>query len=93
MRRPSRGLRERGIRIAAALVDGTVPHHGADLAGPVALVVGPEHAGLNEHWRDAADLPLTIAMPGTRGAGVVDSLNASTAAAVLLFEAVRQRSL
>ena len=85
-------LRSRGIRIAAALVDGTVPYHEADLAGPVALVVGPEHAGLNEAWRDAAEIPLKIVMPGSEGGGVVDSLNASTAAAVLLFEAVRQRS-
>ena len=87
-----RWLRGRCVEIAAALVDGTVPHHAADLAGPVALVVGPEHAGLNDAWREAADIPLTITMPGTLGGGVVDSLNASTAAAVLLFEAVRQRS-
>ncbi len=87
-------LRSRDVRIAAALVDGDVPHHAADFTGPLALVVGPEHAGLNDAWRLAADLPLTIAMPGTAGAAhAVDSLNASTAAAVLLFEAVRQRTL
>ena len=86
-------LRGRGVRIAAALVDGTVPHHEADLTGPMALVVGPEHAGLNDAWRDAADVPLKIVMPGSESGGVVDSLNASTAAAVLLFEAVRQRYL
>ncbi len=55
---------------------------------PAAVVVGPEHAGLDERWRSAADVCVTIPMPGERG---VDSLNASNAAAVLLYEAVRRR--
>ena len=54
----------------------------------VALMIGPEHAGLDDAWTNAADVRLTI--PTARG--VVDSLNASTAAAVLLFELVRRRT-
>ena len=58
-----------------------------DLAGPLALVIGPEDTGLSDAWLDAADLCLSIPTLGR----TVDSLNAANAAAVLLFEAVRQR--
>lgn len=54
---------------------------------PIALVIGPEHAGLDADWLRFADCRLTIPTAG----GLVDSLNASTAAAVLLFELVRRR--
>jgi len=55
-----------------------------DLTGAIALVVGSEHAGLSMRWRNATATAIPM-----RGAG--DSLNASVAAAVLLYEAVRQR--
>jgi TrmH family RNA methyltransferase len=61
----------------------------APLAGPCALVIGAEHAGLPDAWRTAA-APIGIPMADAVGA---DSLNASAAAAVLLFDAVRQRAL
>lgn len=57
----------------------------ADLTGSVAVVIGSEHAGLSAAW---AGCP-TVTIPTT---GTADSLNASTAAGVILFEAVRQRS-
>ncbi len=82
-------LRERGYRLAAAIVGpGTVPHVAADFRGRVAIVIGPEDAGLSQRWAEAADVRVGIPMAGRS----VDSLNASNAAAVLLFEAVRQRA-
>lgn len=85
-------LQNRGVRVAAALADGGDDCFAASWAEPgaaVAVVVGPEHAGLDARWREAADVGLTI--PAV--AADVDSLNASNAAAVLLFEAVRRRRL
>jgi len=84
-------LKERGVRVAAALAADGATCFEADLAAspqrPLAVVIGPEHAGLGPEWRDAADVAVTI--PAQSG-GVVDSLNASAAAAVLLFEVLRQ---
>jgi TrmH family RNA methyltransferase len=62
------------------------------LSRAAALVVGPEHAGLDPGWFAAADATVAIPMPGARNGRGVDSLNAAAAAAVLLFEAVRQRA-
>jgi TrmH family RNA methyltransferase len=58
----------------------------ADLTGPVAIVVGSEMHGLPGEWIEAADVSVRIPM-----AGSADSLNVGTAAAVVVFEAVRQR--
>lgn len=83
-------LRSRSVTIAAALADGGADCYAVDWAKPgeaVAVVVGPEHAGLDQTWRDAADVRLTI----PQAEGSTDSLNASNAAAVLLFDAVRRR--
>ena len=83
-------LRGRGVRIAATTPDAgrAVFYTDADLTGPLALVIGPEDAGLGESWLDVADVCVTIPTLGR----TVDSLNAANAAAVLLFEAVRQRN-
>lgn len=59
---------------------------GANFLGPAAVVVGAEHAGLSPEWRDAGTQALRIPM-----AGYADSLNVAAAAAIVLFEAVRQR--
>jgi TrmH family RNA methyltransferase len=79
-------LRERMIRIVPARVDASIKYSDADLTGPVAIVLGSESEGLSETWRaadaDAVRLPMQ---------GVADSLNVSVAAAVLLYEARRQR--
>jgi TrmH family RNA methyltransferase len=77
----------RGLRTVATTPSATLPHWQADLTGPVALVVGSEQFGLSPEWLASADERVVIPMPGS-----VDSLNAAIAAAVVLFEAVRQRS-
>lgn len=79
-------LHNRGIAVAAATVAEGVPPWRLDLTGPIALVVGAEHTGLSSPWLETATHLVQIPMVGT-----VDSLNASTAAGVLLYEAVRQR--
>ena len=81
-------LKSNGIAICAATPHTERPLWEAPLAGPAALVVGSEQYGLSMDWLDAADVDVKIPMPGE----VIDSLNASASAAVLLFEAVRQRS-
>ena len=81
-------LRKRPVRIVAAAPGARMPYTSADLAGPVALVIGAEDQGLSQQWLDAADESISIPMRPT----IVDSLNASTTAAILLFEAVRQRT-
>jgi RNA methyltransferase, TrmH family len=80
-------LRAGGVRMAATTPDASTPIFGADLTGPVAVVVGSEQYGLSRAWLDGSDIRLSIPM-----AGRADSLNAAMAAAIALFEAVRQRS-
>ncbi len=80
-------LGDRGIEVAATLTTATTSHWDADLTGPIALVVGTEHEGLSAAWLEAASRPVRIPM-----AGEADSLNASVSAAVVLYEAARQRS-
>jgi TrmH family RNA methyltransferase len=81
-------LKERGIAVIAARVDATVPYTDADLRGPVAIVLGAEVDGLTDAWAGADTLPVRLPMHG-----VADSLNVSVSAAVLLYEARRQRDL
>lgn len=79
-------LRARGIRLLAADPGGSDLWDACDLTGPVALVLGAEHDGLSPGLKAACDGTVSIPM---RGVG--DSLNVATAAAVLLYEAARQR--
>jgi TrmH family RNA methyltransferase len=79
-------LRSRGVRMLAADPGGADLWDACDLTGPVALVLGAEHDGLTPMLRAACDGTVKIPM---HGAG--DSLNVATAAAVLLYEAARQR--
>jgi TrmH family RNA methyltransferase len=79
-------LRARRLRIVAARVDGAVPYYDVDYRGPTAIVFGSEAAGLTELW-NAADVQ-SVSLPMR---GRVDSLNVSVTAAVLLYEALRQR--
>jgi TrmH family RNA methyltransferase len=83
-------LRGRGLRIAATTPDPdrSTCYTDADLTGPLAIVIGPEDAGLSDAWLDAADVCVSIPTLGQ----TVDSLNAANAAAIVLFEAVRQRT-
>jgi len=80
-------LAEHGIRPVAAVVDAAVRYVDADLTGPVAIVLGSEAAGLSGVWSDPRVAAVSIPM-----SGMADSLNVSTAAAILLYEAVRQRT-
>ncbi|MBQ7268653.1 MAG: RNA methyltransferase [Bacteroidales bacterium] len=79
-------LKERGIRILTAQLQDSNPYYGVDMTTGTALVVGSEAQGLGDAWRLAADAHILIPM-----SGIVDSLNVSASAAILLFEAVRQR--
>jgi TrmH family RNA methyltransferase len=81
-------LRERGLRIVAARVDAERLYTEADLTGPLAIVVGAEADGLTDTW--TADDIETVRLPML---GIADSLNVSVSAAVLLYEARRQRGL
>jgi TrmH family RNA methyltransferase len=79
-------LAARGLRIVAARVDAARPYTDATLTGPVAIVLGSEAAGLAVAW--AGDTVEAVRLPMH---GVADSLNVSVTAAVLLYEARRQR--
>jgi len=79
-------LRARGVQIVAARVDGDVPYIRVDFRRPTAIVLGNEAEGLSDLWRapdvTAVQLPML---------GAADSLNVSATAAVLFYEALRQR--
>ncbi len=79
-------LRQAGIGIWTTAVRGARPACDVDLAGPVALLIGNEGNGVPEELAAMADGRLTIPCPGQ-----VESLNASVATGVLLYEASRQR--
>lgn len=81
-------LREREVSIVAADPMGATHLWAADLTGSRAILVGSEHDGLSERARAAADVTISIPMTGA-----VDSLNTSVSAAVLAYEALRQRGL
>jgi TrmH family RNA methyltransferase len=81
-------LRDRGIRALAARVEATRIYTEADLTGPVAIVFGSEAGGLTSAWAVPEVEPVRLPM-----LGVSDSLNVSVAAAVLFYEARRQRGL
>jgi TrmH family RNA methyltransferase len=79
-------LRAQGVRMLAARVGDGGPYTDADLTGSVAIVLGSESDGLSDAWHapdiEAVHLPMH---------GIADSLNVSVSAAVLLYEARRQR--
>ncbi|HZC33122.1 MAG TPA: TrmH family RNA methyltransferase [Candidatus Bathyarchaeia archaeon] len=79
-------LEKHGIRPVAARVDAPAAYTDVDLRGPLAIVLGSEAGGLSDAWSDAKVQPVAIPMHG-----MADSLNVSIAAAVLLYEARRQR--
>ncbi len=74
------------LRVVAATPDARQLITEADLAGPTAIAVGAERTGLTSDWLDRADLRVRIPMFGR-----TDSLNVSTSAAIIIYEAVRQR--
>ena len=80
-------LRARGIRILTAQLQDSSWYYDIDMTVGTALVMGTESTGLTDAWRAAADAHIRIPMLGR-----LDSLNVSVSAAILLFEAVRQRN-
>ena len=83
-----RELKEQGIWIYGAAVDGAASLYETDLTGPAAIVIGSEGAGMGRLVASCCDFLIRIPMRGK-----INSLNASAAAAVLLYEVVRQRTL
>ena len=78
-------LKDKGIWFACADMDGEVMYD-RDLTGPLGLVIGSEGNGVSRLVREKCDMVCAIPMKGD-----IDSLNASVAAGVLMYEAVRQR--
>ncbi len=79
-------LKKRGMWIYGTAADGTTPLYHADLKGPAAVVIGSEGSGMSRLVSETCDFLVSIPMRGK-----LNSLNASAAAAILLYEAVRQR--
>ena len=79
-------LKSKGIRILTAQLQDSNLYYDTDMRCGTALVMGTESTGLTDIWRQAADAHIRIPMLGR-----LDSLNVSVSAAILLFEAVRQR--
>ena len=79
-------LKEHGIRILTAQLQDSELYYDTDMRHGTAIVMGTESTGLTNCWREAADAHIRIPMCGR-----LDSLNVSVSAAILLFEAVRQR--
>jgi TrmH family RNA methyltransferase len=81
-------LNARGIRVVAATPSAELTYTEVDLRQPAAIAVGTEDEGLSEFWMSNADLRVRIPMGGR-----VNSLNVSVSAALILYEAVRQRGI
>lgn len=79
-------LKENNINFYSATLQNSTSYHTQDYTKPTALVVGTEATGLTQSWRDEATQNIIIPMQGE-----IDSMNVSVAAAILLFEAKRQR--
>ena len=78
--------KQRGFQTAATVLTGEKTHYDVDLTKPTVVVLGQEGAGLPEDLMADIDLRVRIPMAAT-----IDSLNVATAAAVILYEAMRQR--
>ena len=79
-------LKEKNIAMYCATLQNSNGYHLENYTTPTALVVGTEATGLTQEWRDAATQNIIIPMQGE-----IDSMNVSVAAAILIFEAKRQR--
>ena len=88
LRNTIRILQNAGLQIVAASEKSALPLYRADLTRPTALVLGSEDTGISKEVLKMCDVQLAIPLKGT-----IESLNVSAAAAVMLFEAVRQRCL
>ena len=79
-------LKQKGVWIFGTAAEGSIPMYKADLTGPTAIVIGSEGDGMSRLVRQNCDVTVHIPMKGR-----ISSLNASAAASILLYEAVRQR--
>lgn len=79
-------LKENGVWIYGTAADGAAPLYCTDLTGPTAIVIGSEGEGMGRLVSESCDFMVSIPMKGH-----INSLNASNACAILLYEAVRQR--
>ncbi len=79
-------LKQEGVWIFGTAADGNTTLYNADLKGPAAIVIGSEGDGMGRLVSEQCDFRVSIPMKGH-----INSLNASAAAAILLYEAVRQR--
>ena len=82
-----RWLKDSGIKIYTAQLQDSEWYYDIDMKGGTAIVMGTEATGLTDIWRKAADAHIKIPMLGK-----LDSLNVSVSAAILMYEAVRQRN-
>lgn len=80
-------LKAKGIKIYTAQLQDSEWYYDTDMKGGTAVVMGTEATGLTDIWRKAADAHIKIPMLGR-----LDSLNVSVSAAILMYEAVRQRN-
>ena len=80
-------IMENKIIIFAATLQDSIPYTNVDYTHPTAIVVGAEATGLTSIWREAAREKIRIPMSGS-----IDSMNVSVSAAILIFEAKRQRA-
>jgi TrmH family RNA methyltransferase len=79
-------LKNRRIRTFASALTAASFYHHADFTNPCAVILGSESDGLSDTWLKQADQQVKIPMNG-----MVDSLNVSTSAAILVYEVRRQR--
>ncbi len=79
-------LKAQGISILTAQLQDSYEYYDYDMRRATAIVMGTESTGLTQQWREAADAHIRIPMLGG-----LDSLNVSVSAAILMYEAVRQR--
>ena len=79
-------LQKEGVWVFGTAAEGACDLYSADLKGPAAIVIGSEGDGMTRLVREKCDFLVSIPMKGS-----ISSLNASAAAAILLYEAVRQR--
>ncbi len=79
-------LRSKNIRMFGTTLTAIQFYHETDFRGPAAIIMGSEASGLSKEWLNEADEHIKIPMNGK-----IDSMNVSTAAAIIVFEALRQR--
>jgi len=79
-------LKKHNINIYCATLQKAISYHTVDYRMPTAIVVGAESTGLSKEWKDSAKKNIIIPMQG-----VIDSMNVSASASILIYEAKRQR--